>query len=121
MKPLWFAAGALALALGIIGIFLPLLPTTPFVILAAACFARSSRRMHDWLLNHRSFGPAIRNWRDHRAISPRGKKFALIAMAGAFLISLALGIRLWALVAQGVVLVAMGSWIATRPDGPRPG
>ena len=56
-------AGALSAGIGLIGIVVPLLPTTPLMILAAACFARSSPRLHDWLWNHRVFGPAIRDWR----------------------------------------------------------
>lgn len=119
VRPLWFLAGCLALALGILGIFLPLLPTTPFVLLAAACFARSSSRVHDWLLAHQSFGPLIRNWRDHGAISRRGKRAALLGMAAAFLLSLALGLPLYALVIQAGVLSLTALWIWTRPEGPR--
>jgi uncharacterized membrane protein YbaN (DUF454 family) len=117
-RALWTAAGLAALALGLIGVFLPLLPTTPFVLLAAACFARSSPRLHDWLLRHPVFGPAIRDWRDHRAIPRKGKIAAVVAMTAAFGLSLALGLRLWVLLAQGAVLLAMGSWIVTRPSPP---
>jgi uncharacterized membrane protein YbaN (DUF454 family) len=117
-RPLWFLGGILSLALGCVGIFLPLLPTTPFVILAAACFAQSSPRLHGWLTNHRLFGPLIRDWRDHRAIPRRGKIAAVVAMAAAFGFSLALGLKPWALVAQGAVLLVTGSWIVTRPDSP---
>lgn len=118
IRALWMAGGFAALGLGLAGIVLPLLPTTPFVILAAACFAQSSPRLHGWLLRHRLFGPAIRNWRDHRAIPPRGKAAAIIAMAAAFGLSLALGLRPAVLAAQGAVLLIMGGWIATRPSGP---
>lgn len=119
IQALWLMAGLLALALGILGAFLPLLPTTPFVILAAACFARSSERLHGWLLSHSVFGPAIRDWQQHRAISRRGKRAALVAMAAVFVLSLVLGVRGWILAAQGAVLLVTGSWIATRPDAPR--
>lgn len=117
MRPLWLAAGTLSAGLGLIGIVVPLLPTTPFMILAAACFARSSPRLHDWLWNHRVFGPAIRDWREHRAISPFAKRASVGAMAAAFGISLVLGVKLWALAAQAVVLTVMGGWILTRPSG----
>lgn len=120
MRLVWLALGLLAVGLGVLGIFLPLLPTTPFMILAAACFARSSDRLHGWLLRHRLFGPMIVNWRQHRAIPRRAKYASLGAMAAAFGISIILAVPAWALVAQAAVLLAMGSWIATRPEGPRP-
>ncbi|MBE0553129.1 MAG: YbaN family protein [Rhodobacteraceae bacterium] len=119
MRVVWVAAGLLSVALGVLGIFLPLLPTTPLMILAAACFAKSSPRLHDWLLNHRTFGPAIRDWRENRAIAPKAKRAALIAMVAAFALSLVLGLRPAVLAVQGVVLAIMGTWIATRPSGPR--
>lgn len=74
-------AGVLSLGLGILGIFLPLLPTTPFVLLAAFCFSRSSTRCEAWLLDHPRFGPMIRDWRQHRAIPWRAKQLAWTMMA----------------------------------------
>ncbi len=73
-------AGIASLAIGLIGIVVPLLPTTPFVILAAACFARSSTRFHRWILANRVFGPTIREWETHRAIPRRTKIIAITAM-----------------------------------------
>lgn len=72
----YLIAGFVLLALGIIGAFLPLMPTTIFVILAAGCFARSNRRVEAWLLNHKRFGPTIKAWRAEGAISRRGKTLA---------------------------------------------
>ena len=74
--------GFLSLGLGIAGIFLPVVPTTPFVLLAAACFARSSERWHQWLLNNPTFGPMIRRWETQRCISIRTKVVALVSMLG---------------------------------------
>ena len=119
IRPLWIALGLLAAGLGIVGLVLPLLPTTPFMILAAACFAKSSPRLHDWLVGHRIFGPAIRDWRDHRAISRKAKRLALTAMAAALLLSVLLGLGWGVLAVQAAVLGVMGSWIWTRPEGPR--
>jgi len=85
MRPLWLLAGLLALALGVLGIFLPLLPTTPFVLLAAWCFTRGSRRCEAWLLNHRLFGPMVRDWRERRAVPLRAKQFASVMMAASSL------------------------------------
>lgn len=73
--------GAAFLALGVVGIFLPLLPTTPFLLLAAACFSRASRRLHRWLLNHAVFGPIVLEWREHRAMPYRAKQTALLLLA----------------------------------------
>ena len=73
-------AGVLAVLLGVIGIFLPLLPTTPFLLLAAACFARSSPRMHHYLMTHRVFGPYLRNYHEGRGIPARAKVLALLMM-----------------------------------------
>lgn len=117
-KTLWIAAGLSALGLGIIGIALPLLPTTPFVLLAAFCFGQSSERLHDWLVNHKRFGPAIRDWRAYGAISRKGKRLALLAMAAAFLIALAAGAPKWALAAQVITLMLVAGFILSRPDPP---
>jgi uncharacterized membrane protein YbaN (DUF454 family) len=74
-------AGLAALATGVIGLFVPLLPTTPLVLLAAFCFSRSSPRLERWLLEHRRFGPMIIDWRTHRAIPLRAKQTAWAMMA----------------------------------------
>lgn len=73
-------SGSLALGLGLLGIFLPLLPTTPFMLIAAACYARSSQRLYQWLLGHKIFGSYIRNWREHRAITRRTKIAMLLLL-----------------------------------------
>ncbi len=80
LKSLLIAVGLLSLGLGIVGIALPVLPTTPFLLLAAACFARSSERLYFWLLSHRWFGPYLRNWREHKAITLRAKVIILISL-----------------------------------------
>lgn len=79
-RALWLMAGGISLLLGLAGIFLPLLPTTPFVLLAAACFSRGSTRCEAWLLGHPRFGPMVRDWRQHRAVPLRAKQLALVMM-----------------------------------------
>ena len=74
---LWIIAGSISLALGIIGIFLPLLPTTPFLLLTAACYARGSSRLYNWLLNNKMFGKYIRNYREGKGIPARSKALAI--------------------------------------------
>lgn len=72
--------GTFALGLGLAGLFLPLVPTTPFLLLAAACYARSSPRFYDWLINHRQLGEYIRNYRDKRAIKQRARVTAIVLL-----------------------------------------
>src|SRR5665648_154597 len=82
-----FIAGTFLLALGAIGVFLPILPTTPFLLLSAACYLRSSERMHKWLLNNRWFGKYIRNYQAGRGIPIKTKIIAISAMWIAILYS----------------------------------
>lgn len=77
---LFWALGTLAVIMGIIGIFLPVLPTTPFILLAAACYARASERFYGYLLRSRSLGPLIHEWEEHRSLPWRTKKIALLLM-----------------------------------------
>lgn len=77
---LMIALGWLALALGLIGIFVPLLPTTPFVLLAAFFFSKGSERLHRWLLQHRRFGRYVRDWESEQVIPPVGKYASTLFM-----------------------------------------
>lgn len=119
MRPLWTLGGFLSFGLGFVGVWLPLLPTVPFMLLAAFCFARGSERFHDWLLAHPTFGPAIRDWRASGAISRRGKRAALAAIVAGFTISVILGVRPEILALQAAVLACVTVFILTRPDAPR--
>ena len=109
------AVGIAALGIGIIGIFLPLLPTVPFVLLAAFCFARSNDRWEKRLLEHRLFGPHIHAWRRSGAISRKGKAAAAIAFAASAAIGLIFLKMPWALVPALAALIG-GTWVLTRPD-----
>jgi uncharacterized membrane protein YbaN (DUF454 family) len=88
MRVFYLTLGCISLALGIVGIFLPLLPTTPFVLLSAYCFAKSSPRLHQWLLNNKTFGPMILQWQQDRTVSPTVKKRAILMVAATFSISI---------------------------------
>lgn len=117
-RTLWLLIGLTSLALGIAGVVLPLLPTTPFVLLSAYCFARSSPRLHDWLLGHRLFGPLIANWQRHGAISPRAKLLAVLSMAGVLGLSVAMGAPQRVILIQALILPVTALFIVTRPSGP---
>ena len=77
---LFIVAGTICLGLGAVGIILPLLPTTPFILLSAACYMRGSHRMYQWLLNNKWFGKYIRNYREGKGIPLRGKISALVLL-----------------------------------------
>ena len=119
MRLIWTMAGITALVMGVIGIFLPLWPTVPFLLLAAFCFARGSERLHAWLLAHPRFGPAILDWQRHGAISRKAKIAAVIAIAVTFSLSLIFGVKAYVLVIQAVVLGAVLVFLLSRPEGPR--
>lgn len=80
MRYFYLTIGCFFLLLGIIGIFLPLLPTTPFLILTAICFNKGSDKFHVWLLNHRIFGPPILDWQKNRLIQKKYKVMATVMM-----------------------------------------
>ncbi len=115
LRPVYLAAGAASLALGAAGIVLPLLPTVPFVILAAFCFGKADPRLERWLLDHPRFGPSIRHWRERGAISRKGK----LAATAAFVLSIALALAFapWPWMLLPLVAAALaGAWIWTRPE-----
>ena len=117
-RPLFFVLGCLCFGLGVVGVFVPLLPTTPFLLLAAACWARSSVRFHDWLLAHRVFGPTLRSWRAHRALPPRtkGKAIALlvVVLGGSILLGNFQPAARWIMAAVGVALVVFLARLPVR-------
>lgn len=108
--------GLLALALGAIGLFLPLLPTVPFLLLSALCFARASERLHAWLLSHPVFGPPIQNWNERGAIGRRAKWLALISIVASFALAIAFGLGPIVLGIQGISLIGVAIFVWTRPD-----
>lgn len=98
MRWLLWLAGSVSLALGLVGVVLPGLPTTPFVLLAAACYAKASPRLHGWLLNHRFMGPMVRDWEQHRSLTRRTKTVAQVSMVAM------VGLSAWGLRGQPIVL-----------------
>ncbi len=119
MRVVWQAAGLLCVGLALLGVALPLLPTAPFVLLAAFCFARSSPRLHERLLNNPVFGKIIRDWQANRAISRKGKVASVFAMALSLAISFALAVDLAIVGLQALVLCGVSAFILTRNTAPR--
>lgn len=115
MRLLYLLLGGLSLLLAAIGAVLPLLPTVPFVLLAAFFFARGHPPLEAWLVRHPSFGPHIAAWRARGAISRRGKIAALIAFGASALIGLIVLEMPWPLLPAAVALIG-GSWVWTRPE-----
>lgn len=113
----FIALGCLMLLLGIIGAFLPLMPTTIFLICAAWCFGRSSPRLEAWMLAHPTTGPVIRDWREHGAMPRRVKWLACGGMAiGYALFIVAAAPSLWLALAGAVPILGCAVWIVRRPE-----
>lgn len=117
-RTLWLLLGHLSLALGIIGAVLPLLPTTPFLLLSALAFSRSSPRLARWLHEHPRLGPPILNWRKHGVIGRGAKILVVVAAVVSLSSSLWLAVPWWALAAQGVILSLVLLFVLTRPSRP---
>ncbi len=109
-KLLFAILGWIFVVVGVVGIFLPLLPTTPFLLLAAYCFNKSSDQFHSWLLSHKILGPPVKNWQDYRIISRKAKwtATALMSSSAVYLLykdSIPLYARLAALLSLTLVTV----------------
>lgn len=109
-------AGILSLVMGIIGAFLPLLPTVPLVLLAAFCFARSSERLHQWMLSHRYFGPIIENFQVGRGIPRRVKYRTIVIIWISMGISCLIVARLWLCLMLVAIGVGVSMYLLRLPD-----
>ncbi|MCW1381550.1 YbaN family protein [Novosphingobium sp. KCTC 2891] len=114
-RHLWTGAGLGFVGLGAVGAFLPLLPTVPFLLLAMVCFARGNPAWERRLLDHPTYGPSLRDWRERRAISRRAKKAALLAMALSVAVTAFTAGWPWVLIPLGVMALS-GTWIWTRAE-----
>ena len=115
-RPLYILLGWLSVAPGVIGIFLPLLPTTVFMILAAFLFGRGSPRARAWLRGHPVFGPPIVKWEKDGAISRIIKIWACTAMAASLALAIWLQVPAWVLAVQAACLLAAAAYVVTRPE-----
>ena len=117
-KPFFFTLGILSLSLGYVGILVPGLPTTVFILIAAWAFSKCSDRFTAWLENHRLFGPMILNWKTYRGLSRRAKKLAILMIVPTFDLTIFLVFSLVGVLIFGSFGVALCVWLATRPEPP---
>ena len=111
VKPILIVTGTLFVGLGVIGIFLPVLPTTPFLLLAAACYAKSSRRFYCWLLNNRWFGVYIRNYRQKKGMPLKIKIFTVVLLWLTILVSVIFAVQS---VALRVILIIIAFGVSVN-------
>ena len=119
-RAVWFVVGGVALTLGAIGVVLPLLPTTPFVLLSAFAFGKSTPAYKRWLKHSHLFGPMIADWRTNGAIAPRQKAISIATMAVTFCVSLALSLGAVVLAVQAICMAGAAAYILSRPSGTAP-
>jgi len=120
VRVLFLVAGSVFVALGAIGLFLPLLPTTPLLLLAAACYARGSRRFYDWLLANRTFGPLIHEWRTYGSIPYRTKLSAIALMSLTLGISIAFFVEpAWLRLLLAALGLGLAVWMYRLPSRDR--
>lgn len=115
----YLLAGWLGTGLATAGAFLPVLPTTPFLLVSAWCFSRSSPALHGWLLSHPRFGDTLRAWYDHGAIAPWLKVIAIGGLAGSVVAIVAVTDSPWLRAAHLLVVIATAIFILTRPSTTR--
>jgi uncharacterized protein len=118
-RRLWAALAYLCVALALVGIVVPGLPTTPFVLLAAWAANRGSSRVHDWLVRHPRLGPPLADWNQHRAVATRAKLLAITFLAASWAIMYWRGTSRWLLASLSVLFIGVAIFVATRRR-PRP-
>ncbi|HET9031985.1 MAG TPA: YbaN family protein [Dokdonella sp.] len=114
----WWLLAYISLGLGIIGIVLPVLPTVPFILLAAYAASRGSQRLHDWLVTHPRMGPMIRDWHETGAVSRNAKWLATTMMIATSVILFLFSPRLWLAIGVSVMMALVATWLWLRPEPP---
>ena len=117
-KPIFFTIGILSLSLGYVGIVIPGLPTTVFILIAAWAFSKCSTKFTYWIENHRLFGPMVLNWQQYRGLSRRAKKVAILTIIPTFAFTIFIAFSLIGDLIFGFFGIALCTWLATRPEPP---
>lgn len=115
----WWLLAYVCLILGIIGIVLPVMPTTPFILLAAYAASRGSQRLHNWLLAHAVMGPMIRDWQSTGAVNRNAKWLATAMMAATAVILFVFSPRLWLAIGVSTMMALVATWLWLRPEPPQ--
>lgn len=118
-RPFWLLLAWVALGLAVLGVVLPGLPTTPFVLVSAWAASQGSPRLHQWLLRHRLFGPMIRDWRREGAVHRRAKWMATATMLLCAALLLWLAPKPWMAATGCAIMLVVGSWLWLRPEPQR--
>lgn len=116
MRWIWFSVGATFLTLAVIGIALPVMPTVPFLLVAAWAFARSSPRLRQKILDHPTYGPPVKAWQERGAISRPAKIWAVCAMAFGVGLAMWLGLAPWIIAGQAGICLAVAVFVVSRPE-----
>lgn len=119
MRAIWFVVAVASLVLGAVGVVVPVLPTTPFLLLAAYAATRSSTRLHTWLVEHRLFGPVITDWQANRTVSRRAKVTATVTMAASAVVLFVVGPTAWIALAVTALMATVATWLWLRPEPAR--
>ena len=117
-KPVFFTIGILSLSLGYVGIVVPGLPTTVFILIAAWAFSKCSTKFTYWIENHRLFGPMVLNWQQYRGLSRRAKKVAILTLIPTFAFTIFIAFSMIGDLIFGFFGIALCTWLATRPEPP---
>lgn len=117
IRLIYLLIGLVAAGLGIVGAFLPVMPTVPFLIVALWAFSKSSQRFHDWLYHHRIYGPVLRDWDQYRVVPLWGKIWACVAMAGGLTIT-AIFFKppVWVIIGTGAIMLAVAAYLLSKPS-----
>ncbi|MBD1559768.1 DUF454 domain-containing protein [Vibrio sp. S9_S30] len=111
----WNVLGWISLLLGVLGIVLPLLPTTPFLLLTSACFLRGSPTFYDWLHSHPKLGPVLNDWQQHRSLKVSVKRRAYVFIIISFSVSIIVAPILWVKAMLLVLLCVLLAWFSRIP------
>ena len=117
-KPVFFTIGILSLSLGYVGIVVPGLPTTVFILIAAWAFSKCSTKFTYWIENHRLFGPMVLNWQQYRGLSRRAKKIAILTIIPTFAFTIFVAFSIIGDLIFAFFGISLCTWLATRPEPP---